>query len=204
MPLRLSLFVLMLLGAAEASAFNTFTNIAIKTDDRDKVIQTLRDLKRRAYVSPLTAGYIVVFDAGTERMPNTLPELVVTLSERLKCATIGVYDHNDSLLILVTAKDGQKVDHYASNPGYFEGKRDPPVGGDSSKIQAALGLQNENKRLQELLTSQSYDIEYERHNEIIKVLGLPDYCSAAGHAYFRADTLPWKYDRSKWEIIGQP
>lgn len=193
-----------LLAASEAAAFNTYTNIALKTTDRDKVVETLRALRRRAYVSPATAGYVVVFDSGTEREPDTLFDVVTQLSDRLKCAAVGAYDHDDALLILVVAKDGKKVDTYVSNPGYFQGKREAPRGGNPAAVQEALGIQGEDARLKEVFASQVFELEVERHNEMIRVLGLPDYCRGAGHKYFRDDVLPWKYDRKAWEIIGQP
>lgn len=188
----------------EARAFNTYTNIALKTVDRDKVVQTLRDLQRRAYVSPVVGGYVVVYDAATEREPDTLFDVAVKLSASLKCPVIAAYDHNDSLLILITVKDGRRVDTYVSNPGYFAGKREPPKGGDVKTIQAALGVAGKDEALKSVLQSQIYDYEYDRHDEVIKLLDLPEYCSRGGHKYFHDDTLPWKYERKAFTVVGQP
>ncbi len=200
----LPLVAFALLSAAEAAAFNTYANIALKTTDRGQVIAVLRELGRRAYVSPVTAGYVVVFDARTERDPDTLFDVVTQLSEKLKCPAIGAYDHDDALLIVVVAKEGKRVDTYVSNPGYFMGKREAPRGGNPAAIQEALGIKGEDARLRETFASQIIELEIERHHQLIRALALPDYCRGAGHKYFHDDVLPWKYERKAWEIIGQP
>jgi hypothetical protein len=193
-----------LAGAAEARAFNTYANIAVKTEDRAKVIETLQNMGRRAIVSPTTAGWITIYDAASERMPKTLPDVAQKISEALKCPAVAAFDDNDSLLTLITFKDGKQVDAYISNPGYYEGKKVDPAGGDPAAIQAALGLSGLDSKLKEIFQAKDVELEFERHGNLISTLGMPYYCRGAGHKYFHDDLLPWKYDRNAFEIIGQP
>jgi hypothetical protein len=193
-----------LAGAAEVRAFNTYANIAVKTEDRAKVIETLQNMGRRAIVSPTTAGWITIYDAAVERMPKTLPDVAQKISEALKCPAVAAFDDDDSLLTLITFKDGKQVDAYISNPGYYEGKKLEPTGGDPAAIQAALGLSGLDAKLKEIFQAKDVELEYERHGNLISTLGMPYYCRGAGHKYFHDDALPWKYDRKAFEIIGQP
>jgi hypothetical protein len=196
---------LVLCGAAEARAFNTYANIAVKTEDRAKVIETLRSMGRRAIVSPTTAGWITIYDAAAERMPKTLPEVAQKIAEALKCPTVAAFDDDDSLLTFITYdKDGKQVDAYISNPGYYQGKKMDPSGGDPAVIQAALGLSGLDSKLKEIFQAKDVELEYTRHGNLVSTLGLPYYCRGAGHKYFHDDALPWKYDRKAFEIIGQP
>jgi len=195
---------LVLAAAADARAFNTYANIAVKTEDRAKVIETLQTMGRRAIVSPTTAGWIVIYDAAAEREPKTLPEVTQKISETLKCPAVAAFDDNDSLLTFITFKDGKQVDAYISNPGYYEGKKIEPAGGDPAAVQGALGLSGLDGKLKEIFQSQVVELEFERHGNLISTLGMPYYCRGAGHKYFHDDLLPWKYDRKAFEIIGQP
>jgi hypothetical protein len=196
---------LVLAGAAEARAFNTYANIAVKTEDRAKVIETLQNMGRRAIVSPTTAGWITIYDAAAERMPKTLPDVAQKISAALKCPAVAAFDDNDSLLTFITFdKEGKQVDAYVSNPGYYEGKKLDPVGGDPAAIQAALGLSGLDGKLKEIFQDKIIELEFERHGNLISTLGMPYYCRGAGHKYFHDNLLPWKYDRASFEIIGQP
>ena len=195
---------LVLAGAAEARAFNTYANIAVKTEDRAKVIETLQNMGRRAIVSPTTAGWITIYDAGAERMPKTLPDVAQKISEALKCPAVAAFDDYDALLTFITYKDGKQVDAYISNPGYYEGKKLEPTGGDPAAIQAALGLSGLDAKLKEIFQAKDVELEFQRHGNLISTLGMPYYCRGAGHKYFHDDLLPWKYDRAAFEVIGQP
>jgi len=196
---------MVLVGAAEVRAFNTYANIAVKTEDRAKVIETLQNMGRRAIVSPTTAGWITIYDAAAERTPATLPDVAQKIAAALQCPTVAAFDDNDSLLTFITFdKAGKQVDAYVSNPGYYEGKRLDPAGGDPVAIQAALGLSGLDARLKELFQDKTIELEYMRHGNLISLLGMPYYCRGAGHKYFHDDALPWKYDRKAFEIIGQP
>ena len=168
-----------------------YVNYTVRLPDQNAVAKLLGG--RTAYVSPAKNSAVVVFDEASE---NQDIELIRSLGEQLskgtKAPVLAVLDHDDDMLWCGLFESGRCTDQYNSAPGYFKGRMDPPIGGDSRKLCAVFGRGGQEAELEKVLRadSKTYVFAYERHAEIVRVLGLPDYAVACGFRYIEQGELP--------------
>ena len=168
-----------------------YTNITLRTDRHDDVVEALHDLHRDAFVSAAHKGSIVVFDKKCEDQDvDSLKQLAGALSTRLKCPALGVLNHDDDILMYVLFDSGRLLDEYNSSPGYFDsGPGDEPEGGDASSLGRAFGVAS-TSGIEEILHTPNaaghddgYAVESERHQALVEALGLPEVAVQAGYNY---------------------
>jgi hypothetical protein len=175
-----------------------YTNITLRTDRQDEVVAALHDAERDAFVSRPQNGCIVVFDRECEEQDiEVLKKLSATLSAKLRCAALGVLNHDDDILMYVLYESGKFVDEYTSSPAYFDtGPGEPPEGGDASALCRAFGCATTFGVEQVLQTpngagdGDGYVFESERHQELVEALGLPAIAVHAGYNYIEEGELP--------------
>ena len=119
---------------------NFYTNVTLKTGDRNRVIEFLRSSRREAYVSNPANGFVAICDAETESQDEgILCGLASSLSRNFAVPALAVLNHDDDILCYYLFDRGSEVDRYNSCPGYFEGDVQEPDGGDSSLLVQTLG-----------------------------------------------------------------
>jgi hypothetical protein len=112
---------------------NFYTSLTVRGADHDKVVEALRG--RTAAVSPTRDGYTVIWDAECEGQDQRLiNRLGQQLSSQLACPILSVLNHDDDILCYGLYSPQKKLDEYDSTPGYFEGRNDPPKGGDAQLL----------------------------------------------------------------------
>ena len=168
-----------------------YTNITLRTDHHDAVVEALHDLHRDAFVSPLDKGCVVVFDRKCEDQDvDTLKQLGGALSTRLKCPALAILVHDDDILVYELYDGGKLLDEYNSSPRYFDsGPGEEPEGGDASALGKAFGVAN-TSGIEEILQTpragggdEGYVFEYERHEALVEALGIPAIAVGAGYNY---------------------
>ena len=173
-----------------------YTNVTLRTTDRDAVRQHLSAAGRRAYISPPAAGAVVVFDRACEEQdPKELAVLTSLLSQRCVCPALAVMIHDDDIFWYGLYEAGALVDEYTSAPDYFEGGGAPPAGGDATRLCAAFARPDVEAELLGILhrpkdAPDAYTFETDRHSAVVEALGLPSAAVGTGYNYLEAGELP--------------
>src|SRR5580704_3508619 len=98
-----------------------YTNVAVKGAQQSDVVAALEELGRRAYVTPETSGWIVVYDQQTDEFElSILESLALTLSTRLSCIALASCNADDDVLWLALYENGSLSTRYASSRNSFE------------------------------------------------------------------------------------
>src|SRR5271168_3145502 len=100
---------------------NWYTNVSVKGAQQSDVVALLEELGRRAYVTPETSGWIVVYDQQTDKFDlSILESLALTLSTRLSCTALASFNADDDILWLGAWENGVLATRYASSLKMFE------------------------------------------------------------------------------------
>lgn len=169
-----------------------YTNVTLRHEDQQAVAEALRELERTAYVTPPAHGAIVVFDQATdENDPEELARLTALLSGRLRCAALGVLNHDDDVLVYVLCENGRERDRYDSRPGYFSGEDAPPSGGDADALRAAFGA-GDRAELERVLHPRGEGPTFatDQHQALVAALGTNGAAVGTGYGYVSRGELP--------------
>jgi hypothetical protein len=191
-----------LVCGATAQAGNFYTNVVLKGAKQADVVEFLKKEGKDAFVSPATGGAVVVYEMECENQDaEVLSSLAKKLSKAFKCAAVAFLNHDDDILLMKVYSEGKCTDEYDSYPGYFDkvGTR-KPVGGDAKRICRLLDVAGKEEDLEKILRKKAYNVEFERHDAILKVLSLPACSSGFGHKYLSQGETPdgfEKFQRTK-------
>ncbi len=171
-----------------------YTNITLRGPDQDQVAEALAQQGRQAYVSPSVDGFTTVYEEQCETQDDDIiRSLASSLSAEFKCPALAVLNHDDDVLMYWLYEDGQLVDEYDSNPGYFEGRASKPTGGNATKLCELMESQDV-ETVASILKSRSgikgYLFAVGRHEDLVNALGLPTFSIAAGYEYIERGELP--------------
>ncbi|XCN73957.1 MAG: hypothetical protein Q3M24_04155 [Candidatus Electrothrix aestuarii] len=92
--------------------------------------------------------------------------------------------------------NGNKVDEYDSCPGYFTDDQDrsAPEGGDAKLLAELMGngenIEAIEKVLKETTGEKGYIFTVERHDALVKAVGLPTYSVGYGFRYILGGDIP--------------
>jgi hypothetical protein len=205
---------------------NFYTNVTLRGPGQDRVVALLETERRRAYVSPVIDGCVVVFERNAMEMaldPDGFEEedlaawtgqaapadLGATVTRALGGVALSVMVHDDDVLECHLSRDGEEVDRYNSTPGYFTSGRSAPQGGDAQVLCAAFDApEGAVDRVEAILRAAhstekgGYLFEMDRHRDLTKALGLPGCAVATGYAYIARGEEPRGYDPSTWVKTG--
>ena len=172
-----------------------YTNITLRTADQKRVIDALGAASRTAFVSHPERGCIVVYDSDTEDQDSDgLKELGDTLSAALRCPALAVLIHDDDVLLYTLHENGTVVDEYAS--ASLDDGDASPEGGDAARLCRAFGGTDVANVETILRTDRAggsaggYVFETERHEDLVKALGMPLFAVATGFNYLDEGELP--------------
>ena len=174
---------------------NFYTNYTLRGPSQFAVAAALTG--RPALVTPVAAGCVVVFDEASEvQDAEVIAELASTLSRRFRCPVLAVANHDDDVLWYQLYQAGALEDEYDSCPNYFDPDAEPaaPAGGDAAKLCAAFASDNV-AEVQGILCrsgwdEEGYTFEVERHEDLLRALGLSLYGVGAGYLYGSSGELP--------------
>jgi len=184
----------------------------VKGAQQADVVAALEELGRRAYVTPETSGWIVVYDQQTDEFdPGILESLALTLSTRLSCTALASCNADDDILWLALYENGILSTRYASSRKEFEDGDEFPDLKDTAQVLARVFEKPEakNQVLSVLRKSHgiwgllslylkiriAYVVEVERHLELSNLLGMPRAAVGLGYTYVNKGETPEGMDR---------
>lgn len=171
-----------------------YTNVTLKGVAQADAAAYLNSQQREAFVSPEVNGCIVVYDEQSEEMEiDTLEDFTTAISKHFGCPALAVYVYNGDFLWYLLFDAGKLVDEYNSMPHYFdEDEPTPPQGGDGAQLCAIFGVDPAlAPQLDYILRNEdAYTFAVERHEDLVRVLGLHPAAVDVGFDYIDADDLP--------------
>lgn len=175
---------------------NFYTNITVKGQEQDSLLNYLEQLQRNAYVSPSIDDFTIVYDEASEYDSEELFSLASQISNQFNCSTFAVLNHDDMVLCYELYEAGSLIDEYISNPGFHDSKiRDFPEGGDAEKLCIALGSTKAINKVRPILREPSQKIylrSSERHTKLIQALKIPVFWasdSVGGYNYIERGSI---------------
>jgi hypothetical protein len=189
--------------------YTTFTTYG---PDATKVVSALEKLRRSAFVSPTVERHTVVYDQKAEEQDFAeIEKLGKKLSEACEAPVLGAALHDDDVLYLWLFQSGEQIDFYNSLPQYFDPDAEPgpPEGGDSGALCGAFGQARKTSSVEKLLRANLLDDELpdiagelERHQALIKQLGMPPFAAAVTYSSVEGDYLPEEFRKLKFERVS--
>lgn len=174
---------------------NFYTNFTLRGPSQQAVAAALAG--RSAFITPEQNGCVVVFDEQSdEQDTQVIAALGGELSQKLNCAVLAVLNHDDDILWYQLYERGQLVDEYDSTPGYFDPNAglSPPAGGDAQTLCRAFGVDSVMDVDRILHTStfddDGYAFAVERHADLARALGIPEFVAGGGFRYASEGELP--------------
>lgn len=191
---------------------NWYTNVAVKGAQQSDVVAVLEELARRAYVTPETSGWIVVYDQQTDDFDlSILESLALTLSTRFSCTALASCNADDDVLWLALYENGILSTRYASSRKEFEDGGEFPDLKDTARVLARVFEKPEAKnRVLSLLRKShgalgllslflrirlAYVVEVQRHLDLSNLLGMPRAAVGLGYTYVNKGETPEGMDR---------
>jgi hypothetical protein len=191
---------------------NWYTNVAVKGAQQTDVVAVLEELGRRAYVTPETSGWIVVYDQQTDEFDlGILESLALTLSTRLSCTALASFNADDDVLWLALYENGSLSTRYASSRKAFEDGSEFPSLPETAQVFArvfekpaanrqVLRVLSKTHGLLGLLglylkTRIAYVVEVQRHLDLATLLGMPRATVGLGYTYVNKGEAPEGMDR---------
>ena len=166
---------------------SSYSNLTLRGADRERTIAALRARGRDAFVGPEQDGAFVVFDEASENDPEALEALAVELTRELGGVALAVTVHDEDVLYFSLVRDGSVLDQYDSCPGYFTGDEQPASGGDAAQLAETFGAPGSRDEVERILRAPpkqgDYFFETARHEDLVDVLGLPEYGVSLGYKY---------------------
>jgi hypothetical protein len=172
-----------------------YTNYTLRGPSQKAVATALAG--RKAIVSPARSGCVVAYDeASDDQDGEAIAALGSHLSGSLRCPVLAVLDHDDDILWYQLYEDGKLTDEYDSTPGYFDPSAEPsaPAGGDAERLCRVFGASDVGA-VEAILRKSSFDADgyafaHERHADLVRVLGLPEFAVLKAYASFERGEYP--------------
>jgi hypothetical protein len=191
---------------------NWYTNVSVKGAQQSDVVALLEELGRRAYVTPETMGWIVVYDQQTDEFDlGILESLALTLSTRLACTALASCNADDDVLWLALYENGSLSTRYASSRKAFEDGDEFPELAEAAQVFARVFQRPEAKQQVLSLLRKShgilgllsfylkirlgYIVEVARHLDLSNLLGMPRAAVGLGYTYVNKGEIPEGIDR---------
>jgi hypothetical protein len=191
---------------------NWYTNVSLRGAQQADVITALEELGRRAYVTPETSGWIVVYDQQTDEFDlGILESLALTLSTRLSCTALASCNADDDVLWLALYENGSLSTRYASSLESFEdGSEFPDLKETAEVLSRVFQKPEANNQVLRLLRKAhgvlgllslflkfriAYITEVARHLDLSNLLGMPRAAVGLGYRYVNKGETPEGMDR---------
>jgi hypothetical protein len=169
-----------------------YSNITLAVADQDAVLTWMRARGARALLSSGVRGAIVVFHEDL----SAQEELARQLSAHFRCAALLVMGYGQGVLLYQLYQSGEQTDSYVSSPhDELEAGEDPMPSGNVEVLCAAFNIERSEMRVQTILAKegkpgQPYEYAVNRHGELARALGLPQFAAGASYHSIEVGELP--------------
>ena len=200
---------------------NWYTNVSVKGAEQSGVVAILDELGRRAYVTPDTGGWIILYDQECDKFDlDELESLALTISTRLSCTALASFNADDDILWLGVYENGKLATRYSSDRQQFEDASEFPSNKDVADVLCRIFAKPEKrKQVYKILRTPhgvlgllshffkirlAYLFEVFRHGELAEALGMPSGSVGLGYKYVnRGDTPPdMKHEELRRTLSG--
>lgn len=172
-----------------------YTNYTLKGPSQQDITKLLAG--RNTVVTPAHGGCVVVFDEQSdEQDQEIISDLASRLSSRFRGPVLAVLNHDEDILWYRLYERGELSDEYDSSPTYFDPDAEPsaPAGGDARRLCGAFGS-GDPAAVEAVLRKSSYDDDgyvfaSERHSDLVRALGIPEWAVGAAYASFEREEYP--------------
>lgn len=161
---------------------NSYTNITLFGPEHNDVLLELKNIGRRAYISPTVDGKTIVYDKESDELDiDILNSLAADLSGRLDCAVLATLVFDDDVLYLQLFENSAQTVNYISRGGHRAG---------AWALCRALGCRSNFPLVLFVMQIPFMPFEYWRHSIITKLLGIPVWGVATGYRYIQNGEYP--------------
>lgn len=172
---------------------NFYTNITLRTSDRQQIIEHMREKGRDCFISPASRGFVTVYDRRCDEQDiRDLEALMQELSARFHYVALGVLNHDDDLLWMGLARIGNKLTVYQS---------DQILAGNAWRFASEFNVLGLFPLIWLLMRWPIVLFQIWRHSLIAWALGLPNYSVGFGYQYLSRGERPTKDDEGEFERI---
>lgn len=186
-----------------------YTSIILNGPAQESVTQYLVTGGYAAFVSPTVEGRTVVLEKESEDQGPPLFDLASGLSAHFRCPALAALLHDGDFLYYQLFEDGMRTDAYNSEPSYFiDEEPRPPEGGDARRLCKAFGVPQAIDEVNDILRDVSDDAAEhwvdaeDRHDRLVRTLGLPSFASGVGFYAFEAGTNKERYNSVAFTKVG--
>jgi len=152
---------------------NFYTNVTVRTTERQELIEYMREQRRTCFVSPTSRGFTTIYDRLCEEQDiHDLETLATELSLRFHCTAVAVLNHDDDVLWMGVAHDGNWVTTYRS---------DEVLSGSAWNLARELRVLGLFPLVALLMRWPFVLFEIWRHQAITAVLGIPNFTVGFGY-----------------------
>jgi hypothetical protein len=196
-----------------------YVNFTVKGPTADAVVKVLAG-RSAFVCQDEAGTVVVYDEDCDSQDAKAITKLASELSKKLACPLLAVLNHDDDVLQYQLFINGRLHDSYDSNPGYFEkddadfdeadddddrdeddddddtdedGDATEPEGGDAKLLCGAFGskrIADVEQILGKTEDSEPYAAEIDRHLDLVKALGLPEFAVGYGYEYLAGGDLP--------------
>jgi hypothetical protein len=169
-----------------------YVSYTVRGTDAEEVVRVLAG--RKAFVSPVRSGWVVVFDEESDNQhQGVIAKLAAHLSASLQATVLTVLNHDGDILRYQLYQSGALIDQYNSTPDYLSPKFEPlpPQGGDAKRLCGAFNCRDvaEVERILRM-SWKEYPDAGERHADLSRVLNLPSFAMGYGFSALAHGHLP--------------
>ena len=170
-----------------------YANITVRGPAQHDVVSFLKKHGVIAYVSPMVKADTVIWH---EDLASQEP-LAASLSADLGCPALVVMGYGEAVLMYTLYVNGAATDSYVSSPHEGLELDGPAPEGDARVLGAAFGVDMDHlvARVERILrkpTRPNSDYAYavNRHGELARALGLPQFAAGSGFNAIEVGELP--------------
>jgi hypothetical protein len=161
---------------------NFYVTFTARGNHQQRIADILRGARRRAFVLPPDSGFTVFTEEDSDLQSlGDIDTLGKKISAQVPAPVLAVLNHDDDVLRYWLFIDGAQVDTYDSAPGYFEDGPSDPAGGNAQRLADFAGKPEAAPDVESVLRGSNFVFAFERHLELLTLLGLPH--SAVGYGF---------------------
>jgi hypothetical protein len=172
---------------------NFYTNVTLRTEQRQALIEHLRELGRNCFVSPTVRGFTTVYDRLCEEQDvGDLEALASELSSRFRCTALAVLNHDDDILWMGLAAEGVWLGAYQS---------DEMFSGSAWQFASEFKVVGLFPLIWFLMRWPLVLFEIWRHAAIASTLGIPRFSVGFGYKYLSRGERPSAENADQFESV---
>ena len=184
---------------------NFYVNFSVKREETQPVVDTLKRARLKAIVTPPSQGFVVVSEQESDTQDTgAIEEVGSLLSREVGAPVLGILNHDDDILCYWLWDQGRLVDSYNSCPDYFGESVEEPLdrGGDAERLCEVLSAPRAVDQVDAILHADDYVFAIERHQALVKALGLSAHSVGCGYRYVGRGEIPDGFEPDQLIRIG--